>query len=806
MPISRSELRQLIDRMLRTSSALDAFLLDYFPHTFKRLALGMDRTTRVNMLFEDEAVDSIVAGLQTAFPELRDQHIQSWLPQPNREPQWQRGTSEEAVRPVPGLPLGEIFLKRGTPSHTYVEPAQIKPLKAALRTTGKSVLVEGPAGIGKTSLVNRVLEDPDLRLSASTVMLATGAEPDRIALDELVRSGLQPGRFVVVDDFHHLDSERKKRLALLIKVLADRSRVDAKLILIGINPLGDSLLSHLPDAIGCFERIQLTRQPPDKLHELVKKGEDAARLRFLAAADFVERTEGSFALLQWLLLEAAQKEGLYEVPDEPRVVRASFQDVKDAIMEELRARFGALLSTFAGYDLSQSAPGACRRLLQELAASKAAIVRLEEVRNRDGGLASTFDWLMGSKLGSLIDANPGLGGLFYYHRDVKVLSIEDPFLHFYLRNLSAADFPGPDGQSRTPTGQLVSMAQGTPPVRQGASARVLHLSDLHFSHDDQVVPWLAQLETDLKSLLREEPLSAVVISGDIADTARPEEYQAAARFLRELVSTFKLPTQRVLLVPGNHDVDWEQSHRAYIPRWLQRNEDPSKLASGTFLWLSREEKQKSIAERRDEQYRLRFMPFAELYSAVRGEGYSSEYAEQATIQHFPDENLLVVGFNSAWYTDHAFPDRAGIHAQAFSRALRQVEHTSAYKGCVKLAVMHHPPSLLSDKAGLDAACLEQLAKAGFRLLLHGHVHEADNQGFCYHGDTREGRIEIIGAGTFGGERNPRYPYQYQLLAMDGSTVSVHTRKREKPGGAWKPDARWKADDQGNVASRYTIRM
>lgn len=57
----------------------------------------------------------------------------------------------------------------------------------------------------------------------------------------------------------------RKEGVKLIKAVADNNRRDAKIVLIGINPIGVSLVWHLPDLAGRFISIRMTSQPDDKI-------------------------------------------------------------------------------------------------------------------------------------------------------------------------------------------------------------------------------------------------------------------------------------------------------------------------------------------------------------------------------------------------------------------------------------------------------------------------------------------------------------------------------------------------------------
>ncbi len=81
---------------------------------------------------------------------------------------------------------------------------------------------------------------------------------------------------------------------------------------------------------------------------------------------------------------------------------------------------------------------------------------------------------------------------------------------------------------------------------------IAHLSDLHFGHlDPALLPVLRRTLVDIGPDL-------LVVSGDLTQRARREEFEAARQFLESL------PFQR-LVVPGNHDVPLYD----VVARWLR---------------------------------------------------------------------------------------------------------------------------------------------------------------------------------------------------------------------------------------------
>ncbi len=75
-------------------------------------------------------------------------------------------------------------------------------------------------------------------------------------------------------------------------------------------------------------------------------------------------------------------------------------------------------------------------------------------------------------------------------------------------------------------------------------ARLIHISDLHFgAHDPRLVE-------AVEKRIHEEKPDLVVISGDLTQRARTDQFKDACRFLERL----REAGHEVLAVPGNHDL------------------------------------------------------------------------------------------------------------------------------------------------------------------------------------------------------------------------------------------------------------
>ncbi|EGJ32019.1 MULTISPECIES: HEAT repeat domain-containing protein [Moorena] len=332
---------------------------------------------------------------------------------------------------------------------------------------------------------------------------------------------------------------------------------------------------------------------------------------------------------------------------------------------------------------------------------------------------------------------------------------------------------------------------------------ILHLSDLHITTPDQATLWSNQLAQDLIQDLQIPHLDALILSGDIANYSTPEEYQAAQQFLHNLRQDFSLDSKQIVLVPGNHDLNWELSEEAY-DFWYRKNYQGT-LTEGHYI----EESERVILVRHESKYQQRLAHFSEFYQAIKTQPYPLDYDQQGIIDYFPDQQLLILGLNSAWQLDHHFRDRASIHSGALSKALAEIRRNQDYRNCLKLAVWHHPLNSAGSDRITDQGFMEQLAQAGFRFFLHGHIHKAETSLFRYDLSPTGRKLDQIGAGTFGAptkELIPGYPWQYNLLKIKDNQLTVYTRRREEENGAWKPDSRWTQGPGKGGLDYYSIEL
>ena len=142
--------------------------------------------------------------------------------------------------------LEEVFKISGVPTYTFVEPTEYQKIIVSLRTPGRGMVIEGPSGIGKTCAIAKALND--IGIDGTTEKLSARKRNDVERINEII--GQRDLGIVVIDDFHKLDPELINRIADYLKTLADEETEDTKIVIVGINRAGDTLIKFARDLVN----------------------------------------------------------------------------------------------------------------------------------------------------------------------------------------------------------------------------------------------------------------------------------------------------------------------------------------------------------------------------------------------------------------------------------------------------------------------------------------------------------------------------------------------------------------------------
>jgi len=331
---------------------------------------------------------------------------------------------------------------------------------------------------------------------------------------------------------------------------------------------------------------------------------------------------------------------------------------------------------------------------------------------------------------------------------------------------------------------------------------ILHVSDLHRSPDDPVrnETLLAAILRDLESQLDETPAihppNAIVVSGDVIQGARlgapnaaneiREQYDVAEDFLRELTKRLIGGDRtQVVIVPGNHDVDWNVS-RAAMREVPLNQQDPDlttySFPGSRFRFNPKDRKLYEIVDQSLYNQRLDgFHNFLERFYSGADLPYPLEKGRQYNLFELDNGRVLVAGYSSCSSNDcyrHVGEIEDGVIGKSY---LESLEKDATY--ALKIAVWHHSVRGAPDATDyMNISRVREMINQGFRLGLHGHQHSSEIFTESIH-TASEDFMAVVSAGSLcvGPRELPvGEPRQYNLIEIedDCNRGKVHLRGME----------------------------
>lgn len=234
--------------------------------------------------------------------------------------------------------------------------------------------------------------------------------------------------------------------------------------------------------------------------------------------------------------------------------------------------------------------------------------------------------------------------------------------------------------------------------------RIVHLSDLHFGTTsavlvDALADGLRRLDSDL-----------IIVSGDLTQRARPQEFKQARVFLDALPA----PS---LVVPGNHDI-------APLTSPLERAIRPF------------ERYQRALGRPLEEQ--------------------------------FEDQELTVFGLNTV------APFRIKDGRLGKKRLGDTLERLRCCRDTFRVLVAHHGPELIRSRSSPERQLARAIARAGVDLYLCGHGHRTERVVRTHQYEGLEVGFVELAIGTTTSARLRNEPNAFALLELRNDAVDVET--------------------------------
>jgi hypothetical protein len=335
----------------------------------------------------------------------------------------------------PGASVSEIFVTSGYPEFTFVAPGIYAKLVNALGQKTGGVVIEGPSGIGKTVAVTGAVQQLDAALGTVTILSSRdAAQVTRI--NEIAAE--KPDGTWIIEDFHHLPLADRAALADAIKYLADQTDPGCKIVLIGINNAGQSLLAGSSDLLTRITMIEFERNPDELVEELIGLGEQWLNIRIPDHELIVAEARGSFLLAQLICREACDAAGLLvEHPgDEPLVLPIKVASVIRSVLADLGRQFEEVCRRFArGKKPKRAGRAPYLQCLRWLAEGNEWSIQLERAADRNPRYKGSVTQILTKDfLAQHIKDDPEIEKLLHLS-DEGFLSVEDPRFVFYLRHI-----------------------------------------------------------------------------------------------------------------------------------------------------------------------------------------------------------------------------------------------------------------------------------------------------------------------------------------------------------------------------------
>jgi predicted MPP superfamily phosphohydrolase len=257
-------------------------------------------------------------------------------------------------------------------------------------------------------------------------------------------------------------------------------------------------------------------------------------------------------------------------------------------------------------------------------------------------------------------------------------------------------------QSGAAPAGLSAAAVAPGPIAARTRLNVLHLSDMHFGAagpgrfgraDERFgIPWMAHL----RYVTSEVDIDLVCVSGDLTWTASPDQFEQAGRFLDETLAVLRLPKSRLLVVPGNHDMQRDPELARPSDPWLGASDASVTHAGPT----GRETEVLARAQSGYRDWLRRYLPQQAAATATPEADFQTALSGWVL-------PVRVVGIDSTWMN-------ALSTDVALSSAQTQVLEAHPRDGFT-IVLMHHPAQHLAAPRDLQ----RRLQRAGVGLFLHG---------------------------------------------------------------------------------------
>ncbi|UJX41676.1 TIR domain-containing protein [Desulfovibrio sp. JY] len=327
----------------------------------------------------------------------------------------------------------EVFVTEGVPVFNFVEPSNFNDIYLDIRKPGKPVVIEGQSGTGKTTCIMKIIEKIEATLKPKYIRSRL---PESISEVVSLLSTKASGLYII-DDFHRLQKEYQEKLADMAKTAAEQQAGEdyPKLVLIGINQVGSSLIQMVPDIAKRTGIHRILPGDEDSILRLVKKG--CAELLIDIKNDKVifQECRGDYWLAQQLCQSICVMNDVLETVDSVQEIYFDIDLLRKKVVERLNSSYYLAVKEFCRGKRFRSTNDPYYKLLKAVGEQDSSVVDINELANSRPDIRGSINNIKEKRLTTLLGSSSTCYQHFYYNRDTKYFAIEDPAIFYFLKHL-----------------------------------------------------------------------------------------------------------------------------------------------------------------------------------------------------------------------------------------------------------------------------------------------------------------------------------------------------------------------------------
>jgi 3',5'-cyclic AMP phosphodiesterase CpdA len=318
------------------------------------------------------------------------------------------------------------------------------------------------------------------------------------------------------------------------------------------------------------------------------------------------------------------------------------------------------------------------------------------------------------------------------------------------------------------------------------SGLILHITDPHFSvgagNRSQHI-WRLETESSKSPQTMVEAITTavapereriglIIVTGDLTFTGCKEEFDQAAKALRRLLGIYDLDFDHLIVVPGNHDIQWSTDGRYRDGAEVSQAQDTAKANYEHFY-------NELFGHEPDS-----FLSMGRRYSLPCG----------LTVE------VCALNSSSLEQGREFLAGMGRIDEGGFGNVARELCWTEDSSLALRILATHHHVALTEDLEpatgysrgfgiAVDAARIQRLAaRSHVQLVMHGHKHRAFiGRSGVYelpeHTQKKHklGDLSIIGGGSAGSSDTDGYKNFFNTLCLSSGSLTLDMHKSSNRG-------------------------